>query len=104
MSTKKWSVLLGVIVILSMVLSACATPTPVTIEKIVEKPVEKIVEKIVEKPVEKVVEKNVEKQVEKDVVAPPAPVNRNGASIWVVTRTTSIPNKPPSSMRSRIWA
>jgi oligopeptide transport system substrate-binding protein len=67
-------VLLGVIVILSMVLSACATPTPVTVEKIVEKPVEKIVEKIVEKPVEKIVEKPVEKIVEKVVVATPVPV------------------------------
>lgn len=83
MSIKKWSTALGMIIILSMILSACATPTPQVIEKVVEKPVEKVVEKIVEKPVEKVVEKPVEKVVEKVVVATPAPVSRTGA--WLDT-------------------
>ncbi|MBM4461068.1 MAG: peptide ABC transporter substrate-binding protein [Chloroflexi bacterium] len=78
MSSKKLSVALGIVVILSMLLSACAAPTPQVVEKIVEKPVEKIVEKIVEKPVEKIVEKPVEKIVEKVVVATavPAPVRK----------------------------
>jgi oligopeptide transport system substrate-binding protein len=35
MSVKKWSVVVGIVVILSMVLSACATPTPQTVEKVV---------------------------------------------------------------------
>jgi peptide/nickel transport system substrate-binding protein len=62
MSRKSLLGLLGVLVVLSMVLGACTTPTPekivetVVVEKTVE--VEKIVEKTVE--VEKVVEKTVE--------------------------------------------
>ncbi len=35
MSAKKWSAVLGVIMILSMILTSCATPTPVTVEKVV---------------------------------------------------------------------
>ena len=35
MSVKKWSVAFGIIVILSMVLSACAAPAPTTVEKVV---------------------------------------------------------------------
>ena len=35
MSVKKWSVVVGIVVILSMVLSACAAPTPTTVEKVV---------------------------------------------------------------------
>ncbi len=59
MSYKKLSVALAVLVILSMILTSCATPTPQVVEKIVTVQVEKPVEKIVEKPVEKVVEKQV---------------------------------------------
>ncbi len=43
----------------SMLLAACAAPTPLVVEKIVDRPVEKIVEKIVEKPVEKIVQSTV---------------------------------------------
>ncbi len=63
---KRYTVtLFSVLMILSMVLAACATPTPQIIEKTVE--VEKVVEKTVE--VEKIVEKTVEveKIVEKTV-------------------------------------
>ena len=35
MSVKKWSVAFGIIVILSMVLSACAAPAPQVVEKVV---------------------------------------------------------------------
>ncbi len=83
MASKKWSVAVGIIVILSMILSACAAPTPQVVEKVVEKPVEKIVEKVVEKPVEKVVEKPVEKVVEQVITPTPAPVTRTGA--WLDT-------------------
>ncbi len=44
MSTKKWSVVLGIIMILSMVLSACATPTPQVVKEVVTQVVEKKVE------------------------------------------------------------
>jgi peptide/nickel transport system substrate-binding protein len=67
---RKFFVLTTLLVLLaSLVLSACAAPTPQVVEKIVEKPVEKIVQQTV------VVEKSVEKQVEKQVVvtATPAP-------------------------------
>ncbi|MDQ1300200.1 MAG: oligopeptide transport system substrate-binding protein [Chloroflexota bacterium] len=86
MSTKKWSVALGIVMILSMVLSACATPTPVTVEKIVEKPVEKIVEKIVEKPVEKI------------VVATPAPAPKAARPnvVRVNTGVGDIPSLDPN--------
>ena len=62
-------VLLSLVMVASMLLSACAAPTPQVVEKIVEKPVEKVVQQTV------VVEKSVEKQVEKQVVvtATPAP-------------------------------
>ncbi len=76
MSIKKWSVLLGVLLIASMVLTACPAPTPQVVEKVVTQVVTQ--EKIVEKPVEKIVEKPVEKVVEKIVVATavPAPVQK----------------------------
>ncbi len=35
MSAKKWSVVLGVVVILSMILTACATPTPQVVKEVV---------------------------------------------------------------------
>ena len=69
-------VVLSLVIVASMLLTSCATPTPQVIEKIVEKPVEKVVQQTV------VVEKSVEKQVEKQVVVtatpPPAkPVDAN---------------------------
>ncbi len=63
--------MMALLLIASTVLSACATPTPQVIEKVVTQVVEKPVEKIVEKPVEKPVEKVVEKPVV--VTATPAP-------------------------------
>jgi oligopeptide transport system substrate-binding protein len=63
MSIKKMSVVLGVLLIASMVLTACPAPQPQVVEKIVTQVVEQkvevvqtqIVEKVVEKPVEKIV-------------------------------------------------
>jgi len=73
MSVKKLSVLLGVLVVVSMVLTACPAPQPQVIEKIVTQVVEKEVKvvetQVVEKQVE--VEKIVTQQVEvvKEVAA-----------------------------------
>ncbi len=60
MSRKLFS-LVSAVVVLAMLLTACAAPTPQVVEKVVEKPVvqTQVVEKVVEKPVEKVVEKAV---------------------------------------------
>ncbi len=65
MSAKKWSVLIGVLVIASMLLTACPVPAPQTIVQtvVVEKEVEKIVTQVVE----------TEKIVEKEVMVTPVP-------------------------------
>jgi len=65
MLRNKLMAVLGAIVVVSMVLAGCTTPTPETIIQTVE--VEKVVEKTVE--VEKIVEKEVEKIVEVQVTA-----------------------------------
>ena len=71
MSLKKLSVLLGVLVVVSMILTACPAPQPQVVEKVVTQVVKeevKVVEtQVVEKQVEveKVVTKEVEKVVEK---------------------------------------
>jgi len=70
---KPIAVALTLVVILGIIASACAAPTPQVVEKIVEKPVEKQVEKVVTQVVEKpVIQTQV---VEKSVVvtATPAP-------------------------------
>ena len=70
---KRWFSVLCLVTILSMLVTACAAPTPQIIKETVQ------VEKVVEKPVEKVVEKQVvqtqvvEKQVEKQVVVTATP-------------------------------
>ena len=58
-SRKKWSSLFALLVIASMVLSACATPTPEVIEKVVEKVVTQMVEKEVTKVVVETVKETV---------------------------------------------
>jgi len=70
MSIKKLSVVLGVLLIASMVLTACPAPAPQVVEKIVTQVVEKKVEVIQTQ----IVEKTVEKTVEKVVVATAEPV------------------------------
>ena len=95
---NKWANLFALLVIASMVLSACATPTPEVIEKIVtqvvevEKEVTKIVEgeTIIETVVEtKVVEVEKEVQVEVTPTPLPEPVTFDGYS------TTDIPTLDP---------
>jgi oligopeptide transport system substrate-binding protein len=72
MSVKKWSVLLAIMLISSMILTACPAPAPQEPQVIIQtQVVEK--EKIVEKPVEKIVEKPVEKVVEKVITPTPGP-------------------------------
>ncbi len=66
---RKAFALLGLMVVLSMVLSACAAPTPVVVEKVVEKPVVQTV--VVEK--EKVVEKPVVQTVVVEITPTPVP-------------------------------
>lgn len=66
-----------VLLVLAMVASACATPTPEVREKVVEKTVE--VEKVVEKTVE------VEKEVEKVVTATPEPMSmENTGQVFIL--------------------
>ncbi len=83
MSVKKLSVLLGVLVVISMILTACPAPQQQVVEKVVTQVVEKQVE--VEKVVTQVVEKEkvVEKEVEVLVTPTPVPVTRTGA--WLDT-------------------
>jgi oligopeptide transport system substrate-binding protein len=71
MSLKKWSVVLGILVVVSMILTACPAPAPQVVEKVVTQVVEKQVvqTQVVEKEVQVVQTQVVEKQVE--VVATP---------------------------------
>ncbi len=67
MSVRKMSVVLGVLIVASMVLTACPAPAPQTVEKVVTQVVEKEVKVVETKVVETV------KEVEKVVVATPEP-------------------------------
>ena len=71
MSLKKWSVMIGILVVASMLLTACPAPTPQVVEKVVTQVVEKQVvqTQVVEKVQTQVVEKQVTQQVQ--VVATP---------------------------------
>ena len=71
MTTKKLSAVLGAVVVLSMIMTACAAPTPQVIEKVVVQTQVITQEKVVEKVSTQVVEK--EKVVEKVITATPAP-------------------------------
>jgi len=79
---SKWASVFALLVIASMVLSACATPTPEVIEKVVTQVVKETVKEtvvvegtpqVVEKEVTKVVEKEVTTVVEKEVTPTPLP-------------------------------
>jgi oligopeptide transport system substrate-binding protein len=69
MTLKRMSLVLAILVIASLILSACATPTPQVVEKVVTSVVEKEVKVVETQVVEKEVEKVVEKEVQ--VVATP---------------------------------
>jgi branched-chain amino acid transport system substrate-binding protein len=81
-SHKKWSSLFALVVIVGLVLSACAAPTPQVIEKekVVEKPVVQTV--VVEK--EKVVEKPVVQTVVVEVTPVPTPTTAAPAKDKIV--------------------
>ncbi len=81
MSTKKLSLLIGVLVIVSMILTACPAPQPEVITKVETVVVKEEVKVVETQVVTKVEEKVVEKIVE--VVATPVPETRTGA--WLDT-------------------
>ena len=70
MKWSKWYFVFTLAIVTSLLLGACAQPTPKVEERIVTKEVRVTVEKIITKEVEKVVTK----EVEKVVVATPTPV------------------------------
>lgn len=79
---EKWTRWAAIVIVAGMVLSACATPTPEVIEKIVTKEVEKIITQVVKETVKEtvivggtpqVVEKEVTRIVEVKVTAEPTP-------------------------------
>ncbi|MGC8782138.1 MAG: ABC transporter substrate-binding protein, partial [Anaerolineae bacterium] len=83
MSQKLFS-LVSAVVVLAMLLTACAAPTPQVVEKVVEKPVvqTQVVEKVVEKPVEKV--------VEKPVVVTPTPAPTTAPDVRALPRQETL--------------
>jgi len=81
MSKKSVFFAFSLLMVISMILSACATPTPQVIEKtvVVEKAGETTVEKVIETvEVEKIVEKTVEVEKIVEVVATAEPSTRKG--------------------------
>ncbi|MGQ9585093.1 MAG: hypothetical protein ACUVXG_06795, partial [Anaerolineae bacterium] len=89
MFSKKWAVVLAVLVIGSMFLAACGpAPTPIVVKEtvVVTKEVQKEVTKEVEKVVTKEVEKVVTKEVEKVVEVTPTPVDMDALAEAVGVR------------------
>lgn len=81
MFSKKWSILLALVVISTLVLAACQPQTVIVekeVTKEVIKEVEKEVTKVVEKEVEKEVTKVVEKEVQVEVTPTPTPIPQGG--------------------------
>lgn len=72
MSSKKWTVVLAVLVIASLVLTACPAPAPEVVKEVVKETV--VVE--VEKQVEVLKTVVVEREVVKEVVATPVPMEK----------------------------
>jgi ABC-type sugar transport system substrate-binding protein len=94
---KRSVIFLASLVVLALILAACATPTAPPAEKIiqtVEVQVEKIVEKTVEVPVEKIVEKTVEVQVKgAKTIGYGAPELSGGQGVIMNGMLTGIQNK-----------
>ena len=90
MLTKKWAILLGVLVISSLVLTACPQAEPQIIERIVKETVVVEVEKAVE--VQKIVEVTKEVEVERIVEVTPTPVPGEDK----VTLDWNFSTEPPS--------
>jgi uncharacterized lipoprotein YajG len=79
---KKWASLLALLIVGTLILAACATPTPEVVEKVVEKVVTQVVKETIKETVivegtpqivEKEVTKIVEEKVEVVVTATPEP-------------------------------
>ena len=90
MTRNKFSLTVAILVLASLILSACATPTPELVEKVVTKEVEKVVTQVVKETVKEtvvvegtpqVVEKEVTKVVEKVVTATPVPATPEGTVV-----------------------
>lgn len=78
---KKWSVLLALVIISTLILAACQPQTVIVekeVTKEVVKEVEKEVTKVVEKEVQKEVTKIVEKEVKVEVTPTPTPIPKGG--------------------------
>jgi oligopeptide transport system substrate-binding protein len=84
MLTKKWAVLFAVLVVASLILTACPQAEPQIVEKVVKETVVVEVEKPVEvqKVVEVTKEVEVEKVVEVEVTATPVPVEDKVTLDW----------------------
>lgn len=96
MLNKKWAILLGVLLVSSLVLTACPQAEPQVIEKVVKETVVVEVEKPIE--VEKVVQvtTEVEKVVEKIVEVTPTPVPGEDMVTLDWNFSTEIPSLDPS--------
>lgn len=73
--------IIGILTVLSLLLTTCAAPTPQVIEKVVKETVVVEKEKVVEKVATQVVEKIVERKVEVTPAITPAPTELSGTMI-----------------------
>ncbi|MGC8781823.1 MAG: ABC transporter substrate-binding protein [Anaerolineae bacterium] len=73
--------IIGILTILSLLLTTCAAPTPQVVEKVVKETVVVEKEKVVEKVATQVVEKIVERKVEVTPAVTPAPTELSGVMI-----------------------
>jgi len=105
-TSKKWASLFALMIVASLILSACATPTPEVIEKVVEKVVTQVVEKVVTQVIE------VEKEVTKIVAGTPVvetvietKIVETKVEVEVVVTATPEPEptKPPKVQLEGLW-
>ncbi|MFZ5918866.1 MAG: ABC transporter substrate-binding protein [Chloroflexota bacterium] len=99
---NRWATLFALLVIASLLLAACATPTPEVLEKVVEKIVTQVVKETVKETVviegtPQVVEKEVTKVVEKVVTPTPTAVPQGGFVVEVSFADAKILNPILSS-------
>lgn len=111
-TSKKWASVFALLIIASMILSACATPTPEVIEKIVTQVVKETVvqkeivkETIIVEGTPQVVEKEITKivEVEKVVTPTPTPLPEGGFVTSVTFADAKILNPILSSDSSSSW-
>lgn len=73
--------IIGILTVLSLLLTTCAAPTPQVVEKVVKETVVVEKEKVVEKVATQVVEKIVERKIEVTPAVTPAPTELSGTMI-----------------------